>query len=248
MADPHKDNVVLYLPMEGSRHGDTVFIDKTGKTITRNGGVSLSTAIAPPFGTTSAYFDGDADYLQLDNSPSLEIGAGDFTIEFLLYVVSWGSDAGALKHIVGTYSYGSVEGGTANDGWSLGYQYNTGLMAFGWGLGDTWTGAISSSGAVVLNTWAQFAIARKGSAWYLFKNGVIIATATNATDFSRANKTKFNIGCRNSNGTYAVPGLNIHGYLKALRITKNVARYTGNFYVDQKPFAWDEPEQSRIML
>lgn len=81
MADPYKDKVVLFLPMEGSHDGSTVFNDRTGKTVTVNGNTHLSTDVAPPWGTTSAYFDGTGDYLSLASSTTLDLGAGDFTIE-----------------------------------------------------------------------------------------------------------------------------------------------------------------------
>lgn len=82
-ADPLWANVVLAMHMDGANDG-TTFADVTGKTVTRAGNVVTKTA-QKKFGTASAFFDGNNDYLSLASSADFGFGTGDFTIEFQVY-------------------------------------------------------------------------------------------------------------------------------------------------------------------
>jgi hypothetical protein len=225
MADPYKNNVVLYLPMEGSRHGDTVILDRTGKTVTRNGDVVLSTAVAPPFGTTSAYFDGTGDALYISNRPAFEYD--DFTIELWFYI--------SIAHN-NTYRFFLDTRNGAN-------TQDVGLMLWDTNILVAYlpSGGVYSSVVPTVSVWHHAAVCRKNGLVFLLLDGVVIATG--------------NWTSQNMTGTYTGLGVNTYitgnyfaGYIKDVRITKGIARYTGNFYVDQKPFDCDLPEQPRIVI
>jgi hypothetical protein len=230
MADPYKNNVVLYLPMEGSRHGDTVILDRTGKTVTRNGDVVLSTAVAPPFGTTSAYFDGSGDYLLLGGQSDFAFGTADFTLEF------W------VRHSVAS----------AYEAWYDSRPISTqgNYVAFYRHVDNSVRLYVNSADRIIsgstlsINTWYHLALVRYLGVSKIFINGVAQSQSyTDTTNYLNAASRPV-IGAVGDN----LATLNFSGYLKDLRITKGIARYTGNFHVAQKPYDWDEPEQPRIML
>jgi hypothetical protein len=237
MADPYKNNVVLYLPMEGSRHGDTVFVEKTGKTVTRNGDVILSTTVAPPFGTTSAYFDGTGDYLSLAGSADFEFASGDFTLEAWVRLAALpGSSSGA---VIVSKQTGANRSWTINF-WNTGSAYQLNLTTSSSGSATTGS-AVATLASLSTSVWYHVAGVRRGNVLMVFLDGVLLATGTETGSLFNST-TLVNVG-RTEDAVYY-----LNGYIKDLRITKGIARYTANFHVAQKPYDWDEPEQPRIML
>jgi hypothetical protein len=231
MADPYKNNVVLYLPMEGSRHGDTVILDRTGKTVTRNGDVILSTTVAPPFGTTSAYFDGNGDTLQIADSALPELGTDSFTIECWAYF-------GVLDS---THRYCLTKRNTASGYYSpvmLGTNASNQLR-FCAAATDNSGYAVDMTGpTLTVSVWTHLAVTRDGSTWRLFKDGVLVASATSSHSVYD-NADDFAIGC-GAYGGDAGSRFYFSGYIKDLRITKGVARYTGNFSPSQTTTVADD--------
>lgn len=232
MADPYRKNVVLYLPMEGSHNGSTVFTDKTGRTILVSGNTHLSTAVKPPFGFTSAYFDGSGDYLYTyESSNDLDLHEFNFTVEYKFY------GSARANRIISKHDGGS------NGGWLCIVTPGTSAGWAQWTAAGTYDGA--SGPAPLVNAWNHIAVCRIDNTVTVYTNGVggVPVTTTNRpanTDPSRP----LQIGVYQTLPT-TDPTL---GYVKEVRITKGVARYTGNFYVDWTPFQWDELDQPRIML
>jgi hypothetical protein len=221
MADPYKNNVVLYLPMEGSRHGDTVILDRTSKTVTRNGDVILSTAVVPPFGMTSAYFDGNGDTLQIADSALPELGTDSFTIECWAY----------FSVLDSTHRYVLAKRNTAtgvNAPIMLGANASNQLR-FAAAATDNSGYAVDMTGpTLTASVWTHLAVTRTGSTWRLFKDGVLVASATSSHSvYDIADDLA--IGC-GAYGGDAGARYYFNGYIKDLRITKGVARYTSNFF------------------
>jgi hypothetical protein len=80
-CDPYWDQVVLAMHMDGADNG-TTFTDEKGKTVTRFGDTVTKTGVKK-FGTASAYFDGNGDYIETETSVDFQLlDARDFTIEF----------------------------------------------------------------------------------------------------------------------------------------------------------------------
>ncbi|MDD4409656.1 MAG: prepilin-type N-terminal cleavage/methylation domain-containing protein [Candidatus Pacebacteria bacterium] len=76
-------NTVLLMHMDGTDNG-TTFNDQTGKTVTRYG--DTKTIIATKkFGSASAYFDGNGDYLSLADSEDWNLTASKYTIDGWFY-------------------------------------------------------------------------------------------------------------------------------------------------------------------
>ena len=162
------------------------------------GNAQVSTTQAK-FGTTSMYFDGTGDWLLMPDSPNLQLGTGDFTIEGWVYLTATG------------VAYGLVSKGTASTGWSVNITSGNKLQ-FSY-TATALTGATSLSSA----TWYYFAVVRSGSATgnlKVYLNGSVDATSGGAvTD-------NFN----QTNGLYVgadrVAGSALNGYLDEVRITK----------------------------
>ena len=224
MADPYKDKVVLSLPMEGAADGSLVFNDRTGKTVTVNGNTHLSTDVTPPWGKTSAYFDGTGDYLQFPSSSDFTLGAGDFTIEAWVYRPS------------GTYTEAKIIcGKRAGDGttdisfvWY--WNYVDDRLHFDYSVnGSTQlNNSALTSATIPANTWTHTAFVRRGAVGTFFVNGV-----ADATTVSFGSNAIYDSACNLAIGA-RLDGLRAWlGYIKDLRITKGVARYTGNFTPSQ---------------
>jgi hypothetical protein len=166
----------------------------------------LSTAVSK-FGGSSMAFDGTGDYLTMPNSPNLNLGSGDFTIEAWIYlnsmvessaVVSKGSNGQFLIFIGGNNEL-SFYASTTGSGWTI-----TDLR-------------IVTSPS--LSTWHHIAVTRAGSTVKTFFNG-ITANSTTLSGSLVSQSTPVLVGYYNAS---------FNGYIDDLRITKGVARYTSNF-------------------
>jgi hypothetical protein len=162
---------------------DNRFIDDSTNafTITVNGTPSVQRF--SPFNPTasyatatiggSGYFDGSGDYLSIADNAALDI-PGDFTIEMWLYV---GSGNVASAGIVGHRDQGSFSDGTD---WVIATITGDGKIGFAYAA----AGAYYDMGTYRIGEWGHYAISRSGSTVRTFKNGVLIATATDSSSWS----------------------------------------------------------------
>ena len=194
-------------------------IDRSNKAIlTTNGDVKISTSQIK-FGSGSMYFDGTGDYLTAPTAGDLfKFGTGKFTIEFWIYPLAYGGT------VAGAQIFGTVNGSTSGYSINLGQDINSFRIISN--ATGTWTDnlTVSTGNGPELNTWTHMAIVRNGTNLTIYKNGTSVATTSSASTWS-------------FDGTVAIigrlnDGTNIkdfNGYLDDLRITKGIARYTGNF-------------------
>lgn len=169
------------------------------------GNAQVSTTQAK-YGTTSAYFDGNGDWLVSPNRPEHNFGTGDFTIEAWVYPATTNSQATIVSNYNGPSS-----------GWGL-LLGSTGPL-FGWGD----TNLLAGSSAFNQNAWNHIAITRSGTSLRMFLNGTQVASATNSTDFTSTGALF--VGRLRE----ATAGFFWQGYIDDLRLTKGYARYTANF-------------------
>ena len=152
---------------------------------------------------TSMKFDGTGDWLTAIDSPGLQLGSGDFTIEGWFYL----SATGAI--------YGIVSKGTATTGWSVNVTVLNKLQ-FSYTASNL-TGATSLSAS----TWYYFAVVRSGTATgnlKVYLNGTADATSGGAvTDNFNQTSTFYT-------GADRIGGSALNGYLQDIRLTKGYAR------------------------
>lgn len=206
LGDGSSDNVSLHLT------GDTL-TDSSAvpSTLTIEGNTQVNTSIKK-YGTGSIYFDGSGDRIVVPSASKLNLD-GDFTVEMWVYITNVST---SYQILFDTSASGSA-GASMTELWvqspgNIGY-YARGSMIF------TGTTTLAS------NTWYHVALTKQGSTQRLFVNGVVDATATSTTQPN--DSYNWYIGDRISGaGSGQYP---LQGYIDDFRVTKGVARYTGNF-------------------
>ncbi len=205
--------------------GSTALADSSPipKTITAYGNAS-TTSSQGKFGN-SASFDGTGDYLSLADSEDWNFGSGDFTIDF------WAYGIGGVNGSVVQLTH-------AGFGPAIGYNNGTNLVVY---FDDnstpgspTWDIATAvSMGALPGNNWVHYAVVRNGSTWTTYRNGTQVSTfESSATIYMPAGNLRV--------GTYleseGVTTYYLSGYIDELRISKGIARWTGNFTAPAGPY------------
>jgi hypothetical protein len=177
------------------------------------GNAQISTAQSK-FGGSSMAFDGSGDWVQAPNNAIYNLGGGDFTIEFWLYV----SSNPALAAGIATKASNS-----GNTGWSV--IYFPGYVELRSGASTALIQSAASS--ISTTTWTHVAITRYGTSGKIFINGIQSGSTGTINNFTDST-TVLAIGALDTttgwNANYP-----LNGYIDDLRITKGIARYTSNF-------------------
>ena len=164
----------------------------------------------------SNFFDGTGDYLSIANSVPLQLGTGDFTIEFW-----WnGSASGAFTQNIGTLVV-SAETGT----YRVGTRYNsTNYVYFARGNGASFD-ELTYNVNVNDGAWHHIACVRTSGVIAMYVDGIVRTAATGSTSISGTCTTSNPLlfGYQARDGTYAT------GYTSNARIVKGTAVYTANF-------------------
>jgi hypothetical protein len=228
-GDPYWNNVVLGCHFDGfPENGDTyrnnvvlnmrmnALTDDTGKAVTVVGNTTVSTS-TKKYGSGSAYFDGNGDYLTLADSADWEFGSGDFTIEAWINAT-----------LTGWHAVVSQRNTAASQSAFIFYtDQTTGLLTFALSTsGTAFTHTLTSGTTYVqANVWTHVAAARNGNTLRLFIDGVLVGTmsVTGATIYNST------VPLMVGGDTYSSPSSFMNGYIDDLRITKGIARYTTDF-------------------
>jgi hypothetical protein len=154
----------------------------------------------------SGYFDGSGDYLLPASNSAFNFGTGDFTVEAWVYQPASGTQC--------------VYDSRGSDASSAGFFFGTISTNF-----VVYTGGTSViSTAMPLNAWTHLAVARSGSTWTLYKNGVSAGTYSSSANLSDANRQ---IGASTTVTSSSANYLT--GYISDLRVVKGTAVYTTGF-------------------
>ena len=224
-SDPYFDYTTLLLP-GNQPSGVTDTDNKTFKdsstnnfNITRNGNTTQGTFT--PFSQTGwgNYFDGTSDYLTLASSADFNIFGGDMTFECWFYstAASLGSRS---EHL-----FAFVQDATNRE--SL--YFNGTTLTF-------WTSSGAGNGPRITyantpqNQWIHVAVAKSGSTFTMYVNGVSVGTST-TTQYSTSNQS-LQIGTYNS--AAAGPD-SFTGYISNVRVVKGTPVYTTNFIPSTTP-------------
>lgn len=208
-ADPSWSSVVLLVGNDNAANGSTTFTDQSASvhSLTANGAVVYSNSTAPTGLSTSISFP--SAWLGTPDSADWAFGAGDFTLEVYVNYTATAGDAALLTQWFTSTSFIMDTSGntlrlvTSDSG---GAQQN---------VTAAWTPATA--------TWFHVAATRSGNNGFIFVNGVQQATAS-ITQTLRDSNVQLEIGALNNGTTNK-----LNGFMAAIRITKGVARYTGNF-------------------
>ena len=173
------------------------------------GNAQISTSVVK-YGTGSLAFDGTGDALTgQSNTPNLQLGTGNFTVECWLYQTA----TNVYPSVLEIGSHATQNGGIlfiASDGSTI-TAYN-GLAGF-----------LGTATAPALNTWNHIAWVRNNGVFKIYVNGV--GNAGVAFTGNLNTSTSVTVGAEVAlNYTYTYTG-----YIDDLRITKGYARYTATF-------------------
>lgn len=178
------------------------------------GDAQISTAVVK-YGTGSIKFDGTGDWLTFVDSPNVQLGTGNFTIEGWVNLSALGSARGIFSK------------GTSTTGLSLA------INALNQVVFNYTASSLTGTTVLMATTWYHIAVVRSGSATgnvKIYINGTADATSGGAiTD----NFNQTNAGYIGADRIGTSP---MNGYIDDLRITKGYARYTANFTPPTAPF------------
>jgi hypothetical protein len=191
-----------------------------GQILTSNGSSNSYWTTVPNFNYNflySAQFNGSSSYLTVAANAALQMGTGDFTVEF------WINTTDTNAGIYGTASSTS-QFNIAFNGTSLVYQSS-------WGVTNLYFVPLSN---LCNGSWHHVAIVRASGVQKVFYDGVVQSlssgTFTDATNYSGAGN--WNIGYDGPSG--GNQGY-LAGYISNFRVVKGVAVYTGAFTVPSSP-------------
>jgi hypothetical protein len=212
-GDQYYPSCSLLLHFDGT-NGSTTFTDNSPspKTVTSYGNAQIST-VQSKFGGASAYFDGTTDYLTIPSNTNFGYGTANFTIEFWVYLNS--------NSVSQTLVSNLTNGSSINP--HVYYQHGASAGVY------YYTAGVNRIIGSSLNTgvWYHIALARSSNSTKLFINGTQSgATYTDTNDYGAT--APIAIGTYWSGGS-PVTTDTLNGYIDELRVTKGVARYTGNF-------------------
>lgn len=188
------------------------------RTITVAGNAQIDTAQFP-FGTNSILFDGSGDYLTTPAANQLRASnAGDKTYEAHVRVSSFGASLQTIMDMRGTTA--------TNSSREFSFYIDTaGKLGFiAWNSSGAAVVNLLATNAISAGTWYHVAATRASGTWRIFLNGVVEASGAESAS-PGSNTSVFNIG--RSGDTANVRYFN--GWMKEIRMTNSVARYTANF-------------------
>lgn len=207
-GDANYANVTTLLS-GGGTDLSTTFTDSgpSPMTYVAHGGAKIS-ATQSKYHGTSMSFGGSGDYLTTTSGLSgFSVGTGDFTIEFWAYKSAQG--ASGFDCVCSTYSLSN-----SSDGYWVELSNSRGFV-----FASNAAVIAQYNSAVNDSTWHHWVVCRTGTTLRLFKDGVIVATATSSASLGAA---LLKIGSDFYNEYF-------NGYIEDFRVTKGFARYTAAF-------------------
>jgi len=195
----------------------------TTYTITGAGATAWSFA-----STGSVLLNGTSQYLSVANNAAFAFGSGPFTVECWFYQTSYAASSTGNSLVM---LWKATTGRAFNF-----YVRPDGALEADW---NTSSGMVG--GATSLNTWYHAAFVSDGTNFYLYLDGVQVATAAAATIV--ASTDPLFIGANNDSTS---PVWRFRGYITNVRLAKGVAVYTGNFTVPTAPLLPTQSSSTNI--
>jgi hypothetical protein len=212
-GDPYWSNVSLLV--DGTSMADAT---DNGPTITVSNATSVSTTsegIADPYGSGQNVLDFGAasnNYYVKYEHPDIAVGTGDWTLEFWIYQTGSNSNKPIIEN--------RTNQSDSTQGWLITSQSDE--------TWDFWYGGVRITTGVYanqLNNWHHIAISRESGTTRMFVDGNLEGSTTHSYNVTE-DRIFLGAGLYSSGST---PSEAIGGYLKDIRLTKGVARYTTSF-------------------
>lgn len=218
----------LLLPCDGV-DGSVTIIDKTGKTITAFGNAQLDTA-QKVFGTASILFDGTEDYLSTPTHADWDLAGGDFTLECRVRFNAL--TAGTYPELIGV-----SRSGAGNRGWQFYYAVNEQEIIFEYSTDGTNQNWFARAWTPSLSTWYHIIVIRNDANLKFFVDGTQLGSAQGTGAAIIYNNSKpLSLGANLNPSDVPTSTSYLDGWLDEVRISKGIARWTGNFTVPKTPY------------
>ena len=157
------------------------------------------------FLSSSIYFDGTGDRIDIPNDSAYNFESGNSTLEMWVYP----TDVSGTRNLI-------TRGTSGYSGFILSHSgFLESVNGSSWGVNITFSSALTA------NSWQHIAVVRNGNTWTVYKDGTSVGTGTATGSVSSAAQT-LTIGERGGQSNFA-------GYMSDIRLTKGLARYTSNF-------------------
>ena len=218
VGDEYWDNVSLLVQPEDTITAVDGYFDSSSynHTITPVGDVKHSTDIRK-LGRSSVEFDGETDWLQVDDTPDWDFGSSDWTIEAWVYPKTYSSTVLSKWRTIGSPSNSFILMLEDDGRVKMWTNFNCGVSTT-----TTNATATTSTTALTLNAWSHVAVQRRGNLVEIFINGVI-EDSDSVTGSLCACTELFMIG------EFWIPiggsPREFTGNLDEVRVSKGIARY-----------------------
>lgn len=195
----------LYLPFDAAG-----IFDKAGRTRVKQFGDITTSTTQTKHATTSVYFDGTGDYIQLDNKFDLH-----HTFTFETWIYSVGSQPSGSIFSQGSASSKISSLSLEGDGQLTLQIFNTSNIVLTQNIACGFSA----------DTWHHLAVTFDGTAYKIWADGTLVNTTTTTTPWSQ-----YAYGKPMYIGNYIYSGTVISEcYIEGLQILDGVVKYTSNF-------------------
>ena len=126
--------------------------------------------VTPLLGGSVLFPSGSSRRLRFPSDPNLQLGTGDFTVDFWMKATGSTSYTSIFDKITSTTVTGLIA--------TCGSNVNSGAGRIWVGAAGTATTLKSTTNVVASGAWTHVAIVKNGSNGYLFINGVLESSAT----------------------------------------------------------------------
>ena len=209
-TDTNASSLVLALPLVGikSDFSNAVNSGTSNKVVTANGNAAASSAQSNFYGGSFAFDGNGTTGLTVTYTSDFDC-SGTFTSECWVY----GTQLGAYNPIICQWS----SDGTGTDAWTL-ETVGTALRLY-----VTDISYIEDPAPFALNRWQHFAVVYNGGTLSLYRDGVLVGSASRTISASTLNYTVGRFHNTESSGR------TWYGYIQDVKHYKGIAKYTQNF-------------------
>lgn len=159
---------------------------------------------------------GDNPHTIIPMSPDWNFRTDNYTVELWVMPITIGANNMPITR----------NRNTGGGDWEMVYTSSN----ITWGHNGTLLINVSHGGRIVANKWSHLAAVRVNGVVNLYVDGVSVGSATSAADITGNNTDVVNVGSDKLNNW------GVNGWIKEVRVSKGIARYTGTFTPSTTPF------------